>query len=122
VKAVYDCQPWQRTDSRIGYANGFKDKTVMTKLGNLLLNVPQVRGDVEFYPSALEKGIRSEKALKLAISYRAFLALWQSGSEQKICSLFLGIKNESQLGQGMGSITPSMKTIVEYEVELYGRN
>jgi len=27
-----------------------------------------VRGNVEFYPSALEKGIRSEKALKLAIA------------------------------------------------------
>lgn len=66
--SVLNAQPWQRTDSRTGYANGFKDKTVMTKLGKLLLNVPQVRGDVEFYPSALEKGIRSEKALKLAMA------------------------------------------------------
>jgi len=66
--SVLNAQPWERTDSRTGYANGFKDKTVMTKLGKLLLNVPQVRGDVEFYPSALEKGIRSEKALKLAMA------------------------------------------------------
>ena len=66
--SVLNAQPWQRTDSRTGYANGFKDKTVMSKLGKLLLNVPQVRGDVEFYPSALEKGMRSEKALKLAMA------------------------------------------------------
>lgn len=66
--SALNAQPWQRTDSRTGYANGFKDKTMMTKLGKLLLSVPQVRGDVEFYPSALEKGIRSEKALKLAIA------------------------------------------------------
>jgi putative transposase len=66
--SVLNAQPWQRTDSRTGYANGFKDKTVISKLGKLLLNVPQVRGDVEFYPSALEKGIRSEKALKLAMA------------------------------------------------------
>jgi transposase-like protein len=65
---VLNAQPWQRTDSRMGYANGFKDKTVISKLGKLLLNVPQVRGDVEFYPSALEKGLRSEKALKLAMA------------------------------------------------------
>jgi transposase-like protein len=32
------------------------------------LRVPQVRGDVEFYPSALERGLRSERALKLAIA------------------------------------------------------
>ena len=66
--SVLNAQPWQRTDSRTGYANGFKDKIVISKLGKLLLNVPQVRGDVEFYPSALEKGVRSEKALKLAMA------------------------------------------------------
>ncbi len=66
--SVLNARPWQRTDSRTGYANGFKDKSVASKLGKLLLNVPQVRGDVEFYPSALEKGIRSEKALKLAMA------------------------------------------------------
>jgi transposase-like protein len=66
--SVLNAQPWQRTDSRTGYANGFKDKSVRSRLGKLLLNVPQVRGDVEFYPSALEKGIRSEKALKLAMA------------------------------------------------------
>jgi len=48
--------------------NGYKNKSVATKLGQLSLNVPQVRGDVEFYPSALEKGLRSEKALKLAMA------------------------------------------------------
>ncbi len=31
-------------------------------------SVPQVRGQTEFYPSALEKGIRSEQALKLALA------------------------------------------------------
>jgi len=30
--------------------------------------VPQVRGDVEFYPTALERGVRSERALKLAVA------------------------------------------------------
>ena len=35
--------------------------------GPLTVEVPQTRG-VEFYPSALEKGIRSERALKLAVA------------------------------------------------------
>ncbi len=30
--------------------------------------MPQVRGDTTFYPSALEKGLRSEQALKLAMA------------------------------------------------------
>jgi transposase-like protein len=63
-----NAQPYQRTDERLGYANGFKPKTVNTRLGQLTFQVPQVRGDIDFYPSALEKGVRSERALKLAIA------------------------------------------------------
>jgi transposase-like protein len=61
-------QPHQRTETRKGYANGFKPKTVSTRVGEICLSVPQVRGDVDFYPSALEKGLRSERALHLAIA------------------------------------------------------
>jgi len=64
-------QPFERTEERRGYANGFKDKAVSTRLGKLHLRVPQVR-DVSdgavFYPQALERGSRSERALKLAVA------------------------------------------------------
>ena len=59
--------PYQRTEERRSYANGFKEKTVNTRLGKLELRVPQTR-DSEFYPSALERGERSERALKLAVA------------------------------------------------------
>ena len=62
---VLGATPYQRTETRRGYANGFKDKTVNSRLGKLHLKVPQTR-DVEFYPSALERGERCERALKLA--------------------------------------------------------
>jgi putative transposase len=61
-------QPHERTEKRQGYANGFKGKTVSTRMGDIRFSVPQVRGEVDFYPSALEKGLRSERALKLAIA------------------------------------------------------
>lgn len=48
-------------------ATAFKPKTVLTRLAKLQLAVPQTRG-VEFYPSALERGERSERALKLALA------------------------------------------------------
>jgi len=60
--------PYERSVERTGYGNGFKDKTISTRLGKIALKVPQVRGDLEFYPSSLEKGIRSERALKPAIA------------------------------------------------------
>jgi transposase-like protein len=63
-----EADPYQRTEKRRGYANGFKPKIVSTRMGELALQIPQVRGEVEFYPSALERGVRSERALKCAIA------------------------------------------------------
>lgn len=65
---VLQAGPYERTSERRGYANGYKPRTLATRLGQLELQVPQVRGEVEFYPSALERGLRSERALKLAIA------------------------------------------------------
>jgi transposase-like protein len=65
---VLQAEPYQRTDTRQGYANGFKDKTFTTRLGPIKFDIPQVRDGVDFYPSALQKGLRSEQALKLALA------------------------------------------------------
>jgi transposase-like protein len=61
-------QPYERTDARTGHANGFKPKTLDTRVGPITFAVPQVRGGIAFYPGALEKGVRSEQALKLALA------------------------------------------------------
>lgn len=59
--------PYERSPERQAHANGFKDKTVQTRMGALTLAVPQVR-EGGFFPKSLEKGVRSERALKLAIA------------------------------------------------------
>lgn len=60
---------YERTAERTGYANGYKPKTVKTAAGNLRLNIPQVRdSDQPFYPRSLERGLRSDRALKMAIA------------------------------------------------------
>src|SRR5919204_6497773 len=58
---------YQRTPERQGHANGYKPKTVKTRLGGITFDVPQVR-EGNFYPSALERGLRSERALHLAFA------------------------------------------------------
>lgn len=63
--------PFERTAERRGYANGFKDKTVRSRVGELDLRIPQVRDTAEaetFYPQALERGLRSDRALVLAVA------------------------------------------------------
>ena len=63
----------QRTERRQGYANGFKSKTMRTRVGEVSLRIPQTRGyhDDEgrpFYPKSLERGVRSERAMTLAVA------------------------------------------------------
>ncbi len=60
-------KPYERSEFRLGHANGFKDKTLHTRCGELHLKVPQTR-DSSFYPSCLEKGERTEQALKIALA------------------------------------------------------
>jgi len=60
-------EPYERSVNRVSYANGYKDKALKTRLGTLSLKVPQTR-DIKFYPQSLERGLRSERALLLAIA------------------------------------------------------
>ena len=64
--------PFERTGERIGYANGFKPKGLKMSAGHLDLRVPKTRDTKEgmepFYPNALERGSRSERALSLALA------------------------------------------------------
>jgi len=59
--------PHERTEHRTGYANGYKEKTLDLRIGRTTVQVPQVR-EGNFYPQCLEKGTRSERALKLALA------------------------------------------------------
>jgi transposase-like protein len=58
---------YERTEERTGHANGYKPKTVRTKVGEITFSVPQVR-EGGFYPNALEKGLRSERAFVMALA------------------------------------------------------
>jgi putative transposase len=58
---------YERTEDRKGYCNGYKERNFNSRLGSLRIQIPQVRG-LSFYPQSLEKGERSEKALKLSIA------------------------------------------------------
>ena len=60
-------EQYERTEDRKGHANGYKPKTVKTRVGEITFAVPQVR-EGGFYPSALEKGLRSERALTITLA------------------------------------------------------
>lgn len=93
---------YQRTPDRKGYANGYKPKTVDTRMGRITVDVPQVRGDVAFYPSALEKGCRSERALKVAIAemyVKGISTRRVTGVLEKMCGLDVSSTQVSRAAQ-----------------------
>ena len=64
--------PHERTQERMGHANGYKDKILNTCLGQITVAASQGR-EVNgqgggFYPQSLKRGTRSERALKLALA------------------------------------------------------
>jgi transposase-like protein len=74
--------PYQRTPERHAHANGFKDKTVQTRVGAISVAVPHVR-EGGFYPQSLEQGVRSERALKLALA-----EMYIQGVSTRVARLF----------------------------------
>ena len=59
--------PYERSEQRRDHANGYKPKTLKTRVGEITFAVPQVR-EGGFYPQALERGLRSERALTLTLA------------------------------------------------------
>lgn len=73
---------YERGANRTAHANGFKNKTMLTQFGKLNFRIPQVR-EGGFYPSALEKGARSDRALNLALAEMYV----QGVSTRKVCEI-----------------------------------
>lgn len=66
VTDVLGAKPYERTDSRQGYRNGYRDKVLNTRVGRITLAVPQVRNG-GFSTDLFERYQRSELALLVAM-------------------------------------------------------
>lgn len=66
VTEVLQAKPFERTEDRQGYRNGFKPRAMTTRVGRLTLSVPQVR-DGKFSPELFARFQRNEQALILAL-------------------------------------------------------
>jgi len=67
LTAFLKAEPYTRTEQRRGYRNGYKPRTMKTRVGRLELMVPKDR-EGRFQTELFEKYQRSEKALVLAIA------------------------------------------------------
>lgn len=106
---VLNAKPYERSDSRLGYANGFKPKTFNTRVGAFEVNIPQVRGGIDFYPSSLEKGLRSERALLAAIA-ESYLQGTSTRKVTKILEEICGLSvSSSQVSRVVSELDESLE-------------
>jgi len=59
-------RPYERSDKRQGHRNGYKPRTMNTRIGKLEFEVPQVR-EGGWFPQVFERYQRSEKSLLCAM-------------------------------------------------------
>ena len=72
VAAHVGAQRHERTDQRRGSRNGYKPRSLNTRVGELAFEVPQVRGCDPYHPSMFAKWQRSERALLAACAEMYF--------------------------------------------------
>lgn len=65
-KEQIGADPYERTDERTAYRNGFRDRQLTTRVGHLHLRVPRHRNG-DFSTELFERYQRSEQALVLAM-------------------------------------------------------
>jgi len=67
MQTFLQAESYERTDKRTGYRNGYKPRTLYTRVGTLELMVPKDREGL-FQTELFERYQRSEKALMLSIA------------------------------------------------------
>src|SRR5579864_1222342 len=105
-------EPFERTPERVAHANGFKDKTLATRLGKITFAIPQVR-EGGFYPESLEKGLRSERALKLALAemYVQGVATRRVAAiTEQLCGLSVSASQVSQAAAQLDAVLEAWRT------------
>ena len=103
LTAFLNAEPYTRTAERRGYRNGYKPRTLKTRVGRLDLMVPKDREGL-FQTELFEKYQRNEKALVLAI-----IEMYVQGVStrkvkkitEELCGLEISKSQVSELSKGL---------------------
>ena len=103
IAAFLEAGTYERTDKRKGYRNGYKPRTLKTRVGRIELMVPKDR-EGRFQTELFEKYQRNEKALTLAI-----MEMYVQGVStrkvkkitEELCGLDISRSQASNLARGL---------------------
>jgi transposase-like protein len=98
VEAHLGARRHERTEGRRGHRNGYKGRHFKTRVGDLALEIPQVRGMDPYHPSLFERYERTERALLVACGEMYFLGV----STRKVARIL-----ETMMGGAVSAATVS---------------
>jgi putative transposase len=90
----------ERSSGRVGYRNGSKPRKLKTRVGELALSVPQVRGCDPYHPGLFARWQRSERALLVACGEMYFQGVSTRNVQcvlQEMCGLELSSATVSRV-------------------------
>jgi putative transposase len=82
----------ERSEERRGHRNGHKPRTLQTRVGELQLSVPQVRGCEPYHPSLFGRWERSERALLVACGEMYFQGVSTRNVQQVLETMCQGVE------------------------------
>lgn len=103
LTAFLNAEPYDRTEERRGYRNGYKPRVLKTRVGRLELMVPKDR-EGRFQTELFEKYQRSEKALMLAITemyVQGVSTRKVKNITEELCGLEISKSQVSALAKGL---------------------
>ena len=98
VENVIGAGRHERSDDRVTYRNGFRDRTLETRLGTLDLKVPKLRSGSSYFPAFLEPRRLIENALTAVVQ------------EAWICGVSTRKVEDLVQAMGMSGISKSQAT------------
>ena len=103
MKIHLKAEKYERTDERSGLRNGYKPRTIKTRVGSFTLLVPQDR-DGSFSTALFERYSRSEKALVLTMMEAYILGVSTrkvSGLTETLCGTSFSASTVSNLSRAL---------------------
>ena len=103
LTAFLNAEPYTRTEERRGYRNGYKPRTLKTRVGRLELMVPKDR-EGRFQTELFEKYQRNEKALMLAVAemyVQGVSTRKMKKITEELCGLEISKSQVSALAKGL---------------------
>lgn len=98
MRTFLQAESYERTDKRTGYRNGYKTRTLFTRVGTLELMVPKDR-EGRFQTELFERYQRSEKALMLSIA-QMYIQGVATRKVKKITEILCGLEiSKSQVSE-----------------------